>query len=199
MVLMDLLLRWSEPALDIEWGLPFTLRLYLPCQGHGLLPTYWSRGLQICFLAVIWSVVWSRWDWNTATGREATVFFSLEVFTCECALLCPLSPVVWAHKVHCFWHCFQSFFSCGYACNWLWWLSGIFFHSGTSADPLRSGPRTAVVMHLYPLWELWRQLRLWSGPIPTCMCPQSPQLLNPDTSQLKEHSLSFRGFHRSWI
>ena len=31
----------------------------------------------------------------------------------------------------------------------------------TDADPLRSGPRTVVIMYLNLLWGLWRQLRLW--------------------------------------
>lgn len=64
------------------------------------------------------------------------------------------------------------------------------FHKSTSTDPLKSGPGTAVVMHLAPLWELWRQLRPWPGPAPICTCPQSPQLLTPDTFQLCEHPLS---------
>ena len=58
------------------------------------------------------------------------------------------------------------------------------FHKSTSTDPLKSGPGTAVVMHLAPRWELWRQLRPWPGPAPTCTCPQSPQLLTLDTFQL---------------
>ena len=38
---------------DIEQGLPFALWLSLPCQRWGLLPSCWSRGPQISFLAVI--------------------------------------------------------------------------------------------------------------------------------------------------
>ena len=40
-------------AIDIEWSLPFALWLCLPCEGHSLLPGFWSRAPQICFLAVI--------------------------------------------------------------------------------------------------------------------------------------------------
>ena len=67
-------------------------------------------------------------------------------------------------------------------------------HQALGADSLRSGPRTAVVVHLDPLRELWRQLILWPGPTPVCTCPQTPQLLKPDTSQLQEHLLSFHMF-----
>ena len=48
--------------------------------------------------------------------------------------------------------------------------------------------------HLDPMCELWRQLGLWSGPTPKFMCPQSPQLLKPDPSQLQQHLLSFQMF-----
>ena len=70
------------------------------------------------------------------------------------------------------------------------------FHQATSTDPLKSGPSTAVVMHLYPLWDLWRQLRLWPHPTLNCMCTQSPQLLKPDPYQLQEHLLSVWMFLR---
>ena len=46
------------------------------------------------------------------------------------------------------------------------------------------------------LWALWGPLRLWSGPIPVCVCPQSPQLLELDHFHLWEHSLSTQIFHR---
>ena len=47
------------------------------------------------------------------------------------------------------------------------------FQKSTSADPLKSGPRTVVVTHLGVLWELWRQLRFWPGPVLMCSGPQS--------------------------
>ena len=71
-----------------------------------------------------------------------------------------------------------------------------FFPQATSIDSPRSVPRTAVVMHLDPLWELWGQLRLWPGPTSLCRCPKSPHLLKPDSSQLQEHLLSVHMFHR---
>ena len=46
------MLLCPEPILDIEQGFPFSLWVSLPCQGWGLLPMCWSRGPQICFLAV---------------------------------------------------------------------------------------------------------------------------------------------------
>ena len=39
------------------------------------------------------------------------------------------------------------------------------FHRATSSYALTSGLRTAVVMHLDPLWELWMRLRLWPVPL----------------------------------
>ena len=50
------------------------------------------------------------------------------------------------------------------------------FHQAISIDPMRLGPRIMVLMPLCPLWELQRQLRLWPCPIPTYMCPQSPEM-----------------------
>ena len=57
----------------------------------------------------------------------------------------------------------------------------------TGANPLSSGPRTAVVVHQDLLWELWREHRVWSDPYPMCICPQSPQLLKQDPPQLQKH------------
>ena len=48
------------------------------------------------------------------------------------------------------------------------------FHKATSADPLKSGPRTTVVMHLELLLELWRQLRPWLVPAPCMHMPTKP-------------------------
>ena len=58
------------------------------------------------------------------------------------------------------------------------------FHQDTGIDPLRSGPRTSVVMHLD---QLWKQLRFWPDLISMCTCPQSPQLLKSDLFQLLEY------------
>ena len=58
------------------------------------------------------------------------------------------------------------------------------FHQATCTDSLKSGPWTAAIMHLDPLWELRRKLRFWPGPIPMCTCSQSPHLLKPDPSPI---------------
>ena len=58
--------------------------------------------------------------------------------------------------------------------------------------------RMAVVLHLYPLWKLWRQLRLWPDMSPMCTCPQSLPLLKLDLPQLQEHLLSIQMFVRCW-
>ena len=52
---------------------------------------------------------------------------SLELFTCECALLCHLSPTVWALRLQGWWHCSQPDFNSVYAGNWPWCLSGVIF------------------------------------------------------------------------
>ena len=51
----------------------------------------------------------------------------LELFTCECALLCLFSPVVLAHRLHCCWHCSQLHLNCGHASSWPWCLSHVVF------------------------------------------------------------------------
>ena len=64
----------------------------------------------------------------------------------------------------------------------------------TSASP--RGPPLPLGWSLDLLWALWEPLRLWSGPIPACAGPQSPQLPELDCFHLWEHSLSAQIFHR---
>ena len=64
----------------------------------------------------------------------------------------------------------------------------------TSASP--RGPPLPLGWSLDMLWALWISLRLWSGPIPVCAGPQSPQLPELDRFHLWEHSLSAQIFHR---
>ena len=63
-------------TIPFEWCLPFALWLSLPWEGQHLFPTYLSRGLQICFLAVflIYSVRYV--GCSTLTGKETTVYSS---------------------------------------------------------------------------------------------------------------------------
>ena len=42
----------------------------------------------------------------------------------------------------------------------------ICYQSATDAGLLRLGLSNGVIVHLDPLWELYRQLKLWSGPTP---------------------------------
>ena len=51
-------------------------------------------------------------------GEKPLNILPLELFPCQCVLLCPLLPVVWAHKVHCGWCCSQSHLNCGYDISW---------------------------------------------------------------------------------
>ena len=106
-------------------------------------------------------------------GEEDLSTPLLEIFTCQCCLLCgltkymllaqpsapPQSQVCWQLTLVSLRHC---------------------LHQATSTDVLKSGPRTTVVVHLDPLWELWRQLTLtWPSP-PTCTHPLSPEVLRSD-------------------
>ena len=78
-----------------------TLWLSLPCQGWGLLLSCWSRGPQICFLALFWSVVWGRWDWRTPTGREATQYStSGDVHLWPCSAVLPFPCRVGSQITH---------------------------------------------------------------------------------------------------
>ena len=57
-------------------------------------------------------------------------------------------------------------------------------------------PQDCSVIYLDPLWELWRQFRLWPGPALMWTCPESLQRLKPDPSQLQDHLLPFQMFPR---
>ena len=64
----------------------------------------------------------------------------------------------------------------------------------TSASP--RGSPLPLGWSLDLLSALWGPLRLWSGLIPACAWPQSPQLPDLDRFHLWEHSLSTQIFHR---
>lgn len=101
------------------------------------------------------------------------------------------------HKVWWYWHCFWPCLYYGYATSQPWCPSGIV--STGSPDQIHwTYPRAAAAVLLNPMWELWRELRLWPSSVPTCMCPQSPHL-RPDLSWLWEHPLSFEMTHQCWI
>ena len=133
---------------------------------------------ELCF----WAMVWGEQDWSTAIGRAApeyssaravhwVVCYAVSPVTCHAGLQSTVLLALPLTQPQ-LWECQQ--------------LALIFlrhfFHKATSTDPLKSGPRTIVVAHLDPLWELWRQPRSWPSPAPTCIHPQSPQLLKPDPS-----------------
>ena len=67
----------------------------------------------------------------------------------------------------------------------------------TSASP--RGSPLSLCWSVDLLWALWGALRLWSGPVPACACPQSPQLPELDHFHLWEHSLSTQTFHRCQV
>ena len=52
---------------------------------------------------------------------------------------------------------------------------------------------------MHALWVVWGHLWLQSDPAPMCTCPQLPQLLRLDLSQLWEHLLFIQIFPRDRI
>ena len=60
-------------------------------------------------------------------GEEPLNIHPLELPPCEGALLCHLSPIVQAHKVHCCWHCPWPHLNRGNARNLSTYFSGIVF------------------------------------------------------------------------
>ena len=154
----------TTPTFEIVWGLPFALWLSLPCQVWICSPVVDFEACRSVSRLLFWFVIQGSWNWSTTTGREATEYFSSGPVHRGCDLLCSLSPVVRSHKVCCYWHCSCSLCNCAYVGNWLWLLSG---HSLAQVHwdqvpgsteimfrvPLRSSPRTSVVMHLNLPWE----------------------------------------------
>ena len=65
-----------------------------------------------------------------------------------------------------------------------------------SAKIWESGLRTVVVMPHPRTMDAMETARFWPGLVLTCMCPQSPQMLKPDPSQLWGHLLLIGMFHR---
>ena len=103
-------------------------------------------------------------------GEEPLSIPPLELFTCECALLCHLSPIGEITKYIVY----------GTALGPTLIIdmpvidpdiSQAHFHLPTSTDLLRSGPCATVFRYLCPLWEVGRQLRLWPCPTPIFMHP----------------------------
>ena len=101
-------------------------------------------------------------------GKEPMSIPSLELFTVDYILWCDLPSVVWIHNLHCCWHCPQPCLNHGKASNWPWYQSVSLQRSSQRSIEVRY--RIAVVMHLDPLWELWKQPRSQS-----CLCmPSKP-------------------------
>lgn len=112
-------------------------------------------------------------------GEKPLSISPQELFTCECDLF-PFHLLYDLTKYTVIGTVLVPSIT-AYVGNWPWWLSG---HSLAQVHwdqvpgsteirfrvPLRSSPRTAVVMHLNLPWELYRQLRFCSGPPPVCAC-----------------------------
>ena len=86
-----------------------------------------------------------------------------ELSTVKCAPWCHLKPIVKAHKVYCWWHALGPTSTLGMQAVVPGVPQALCLQShqrkSTSADPLKSGTTTAVVAHLDPPWELWKQRR----------------------------------------
>ena len=134
--------------------------------------------------------MWSRWKWNSPTGRRATKYSSARaIHWWVCSVVWPFTLCAGSQSTLLLalpsappqlWECQQLALVSLRHC----------FHKATSADPLKSGPRTTVVMHLDLLWELWRQLRSWPGP--HMHTPTKPPAAKTNLSQLQEHPLAVR-------
>ena len=105
---------------------------------------------------------------------------------------CLLSPFVWVHKFTVVAFALSLTLTVG-----VWetgpgdsWMLFSPRHWCRSTEVRPQGCNSCVVVT--QLWELWRQLEPWSGPISTYRCPQ---LLKSDPFQLHE-DMFFWMFHR---
>ena len=97
-------------------------------------------------------------------GKKPLSIPPLELFIYECALLCPLSPLLCGlTKYTLFGTVLGPTLTVGVLAIGPSDPQTCCFHQAMGTDPLKSDPKTAIVMHLDPLCELWRQLRLWPG------------------------------------
>ena len=119
-------------------------------------------------------------------GEKALSIPSLGLFIFECALLCLLSHGVWAQGYTVVGPAFGPTLTVGMPTNGPGdsqvLFSPVHWHRSTE---VRSQDCSSHVPG--PTVGAMEVAQTLAWPNPVCVCPQSPQLLKPDPSQLQEH------------
>ena len=96
-----LVVWWPEPVLDVEWGLLFVCGCHNPLRGRVCSPVVGVEAPRS--VSELWYKVGGTGV--LLLGEETLSIPLQELSTGKCTLWCRLSPIVYAHKVHCCWHC----------------------------------------------------------------------------------------------
>ena len=136
----------TRAILDIDQDLRFALWLSQLCQGGVRSLVVIVAVPQICFLAVFLICSAREAEWSTPLGEQSLSIPSLELVTYGCALLCHLSPVVQALRLHT-WYFFQPRPNHGYASSWPC-VSQMLFSPGHQHRSTEVSCQVAVIMDL---------------------------------------------------
>ena len=124
-------------------------------------------------------------------GEKPLSIPPLEPFSCACSLLCPLSSVVWTHRIPCCWHCSRSHLNCGYAHSWPR-DSEVLFSPGhwCTSTEVRSQDCSDCVPE--PAVGAVEAAHTLAWPNPCSICPQSLQQLKPPHPSCRSTCCPFR-------
>lgn len=90
--------------------------------------------------------------------EKPLIFPPLELITCECVTGFTFQPLCWLTYYSVIWTALSPTLSVDILAVDLS-ISKALFSPGYHCRSTKSRPRTAVIVRLEPLWELWRQLR----------------------------------------
>lgn len=168
MVLVQRLL----PLSPLNGASPLLCGCYCPERGSICFLLIWVEVFRSVSWLCFWSTVQGMWDVALSLGKKPLCIPPLDLFSCECALLCLFLLIVQAHKVHCCLYHSRSHL------NWVGLQLALVSHSIVFIKPL-------VQIHWGQVpglqqsftWILCGSYRgcLDSGLAqPLCVCPQSP-------------------------
>ena len=168
--------RWGDLSLHcLLRGPPLARRLSLPVRVRVRSLVVGAGTPRSVSGLSFWSATSGGWDWSTAAGREGAELPSSRGSPVR--VLC----CVTVRPPRGCWTCSRPTSTTAVAATGPRFSQALFSASFQRRDT-EVRPRDCCGSAGLRR-ELWRQLGRWPGPIPTCVCPRSPQLLTLDSSQ----------------